>query len=103
MATQTSEVQPFPPLPPPQPPRFAPVVDQPAGPQERDITPNFIAMAKAVATICGTRVLLLLAVLFSGVGLVWTIYDPIQMRVIAATAYAVVVLWPLVVLYWRKG
>ena len=97
-----SELPPLP-LPPPQPPRFAPVVDQPAGPQERDITPNFIAMARAVAAICGTRILLLLAVLFSGVGMVWMIYDPTQLRIAAATSYAVVVLWPLVALYWRRG
>ena len=100
MAAQTDQIQPFPPLPAP---KFAPVMDAPAGPTERDLTPSFVQMAKAVAAICASRVLLLLAVLFSGVGLVWTIYDPIQMRVIAATAYAVVVLWPLVVLYWRKG
>ena len=95
-----SEIQHFPPLPPPQPPKFAPVVDPPRDP---DVTPNFIAMAKAVAAICATRVLLLLAVIFSGVSLIWTVYEPEQMRIIASTAYAIVVLWPLTALHWRRG
>jgi hypothetical protein len=87
----------FPPL--PQPALAQPV----AGPAEKDVTPTFIAMARTIAAICATRFLLLLAVMFSGVGLVWTIADPQQMRVIASTAYAMVVVWPLVGLYWRKG
>jgi hypothetical protein len=85
------------------PPRFQPVVDQPAGPSETDLTPSLIHMARAVAAICATRLLLLLAVLFSGVSLIWTIADPVQLRIIALGVYAGVVIWPLVVLNWRRG
>jgi hypothetical protein len=60
-------------------------------------------MARAIAAICATRILLLLAVLFSGAGLIWTICDPTQLRIIASTAYAVVVIWPLTALHWRRG
>ena len=102
MAQQTSEVPQFPSLPAPGTfaPKFAPVVDSP---KEPDITPNFIAMAKAVASICATRILLLLAVLFSGASLIWTIAQPTELRIVAATSYAAVVIWPLVVLHWRRG
>ena len=85
------------------PPRFAPVIDHPAGPGEKDVTPSLLEMARAIAAICGTRVLLLLAVLFSGVALIWTMYDPSNLRIVGATAYAAVTVLPLTALYWRKG
>lgn len=88
---------------PQQPMKFAPVIDQPAGPAEKDLTPSLIDMARAVAAICATRILLLLAVLFSGASLVWTIVDPTQLRIIALGVYAGVVIWPLVILNWRRG
>ena len=90
-------------MPLPQAPRFQPVVDPPAGPAEHDLTPSLIEMARAIAAICATRMLLLLAVLFSGAALIWTICDPTQLRIIGSTAYAAVVIWPLVVLNWRRG
>ncbi len=84
-------------------PRFAIVSDEPAGPRDGDLSPSLLEMARAIASICATRILLLLAVLFSGTGLVWTIYDPTTLRIIASTAYAVVVVWPLTALFWRRG
>ena len=84
-------------------PRFAIVSEEPAGPKDGDLTPSLLEMARAIASICATRVLLLLAVLFSGTGLVWTICDPTTLRIIASTAYAVVVVWPLTALFWRRG
>ncbi len=84
-------------------PRFAIVSEEPAGPKDADLTPSLIEMARAIASICATRILLLLAVLFSGTGLVWTIYDPTTLRITASTAYAVVVVWPLTALFWRRG
>ena len=87
----------------PSQPRFTPVIDQPAGPAEKDLTPSLIQMARAVAAICATRVLLLLAVLFSGTALVWTMVDTTQLRITAIGVYASVVIWPLVLLNWRRG
>ncbi len=85
-------------------PRFAIVSEEPAaGPRDADLTPSLLDMARAIAAICATRVLLLLAVLFSGTGLVWTIYDPTTLRIVASTAYAVVVVWPLTALFWKRG
>jgi hypothetical protein len=88
------------PVPFPQP-RFGPPMDEPAGPAE--ITPSLIEMARAVAAICATRVLLLLAVLISGVVWIWAVADPTQIRTVAATAYSVVTVWPLTALFWRRG
>lgn len=84
-------------------PRFTPVIDQPPGPAEKDLTPSLIQMARAIAAICATRVLLLLAVLFSGTALIWTMVDTTQLRIIALGVYAAVVIWPLVILNWRRG
>ena len=85
------------------PPRFAPVIDQPAGPSEKDLTPSLIEMARAIAAICGTRVLLLMGIAI-GAPLWWlAAYDPLPWRIAAATAYAVVTLFPLTALYARKG
>jgi hypothetical protein len=82
-------------------PLFKAAIEEAAGPSPD--TPSLIDMARAVAAICATRVLLLLAVIFSGISLVWTIYDPTNLRIIASTAYAVVVVWPLTALFWRRG
>lgn len=83
------------------PHRFGPPMDEPEGPA--DVTPTLIDMARAVAAICATRVLLLLAVMISGVVWIWAVADPTQMRTVAATAYSVVTVWPLTALFWRRG
>jgi hypothetical protein len=85
----------------PAPPRFQPVVDQSPGPDPA--LPSLVDMARAVAAICASRILLLLAVLTSAVIWTWTTIDPTQLRIISATAYSVVAVWPLVLLYARKG
>lgn len=90
------------PLPFPQPPRFAPMPDDP-GVGERDVTPSLLDMARAISAICATRILLLLAVLISAPIWVWTIYDPSPLRIAAATANALVSVLPLVYLYLRRG
>ena len=90
------------PLPFPQPPRFAPMPDDP-GVGERDVTPSLLDMARAISAICATRVLLLLAVMISGVVWIWAVADPTQIRTVAATAYSVVTVWPLTALFWRRG
>lgn len=88
------------PVPFPQP-RFGPPMDEPTGPAE--ITPSLIEMARAVAAICATRVLLLLAILTSAVIWTWTVIEPEHLRIIAATAYSVVTVWPLVLLFHKRG
>jgi hypothetical protein len=60
-------------------------------------------MARAVSQILATRFLLLLAVLTSSA--IWglTIWEPEQLRIVAAGVYSAVCLWPLTWLYFRKG
>lgn len=68
-----------------------------------NITPSFLDMAAAVATIAATRALLLIAVLTGAAIWMWTIYDPTQARLYAAIAFSVVFVTPLTLLYFRKG
>lgn len=77
--------------------------EQQPGPAADEVTRDFVATARAIASICATRLLLLVAVL-AGVG-IWgaTIWDPTFARQQAAVAFSAVFVLPLVVLYWRRG
>lgn len=77
--------------------------DQQPGPAAEEVTRDFVATARHIASICATRVLLLIAIL-AGVG-VWglTIYDPTDKRLVAAVAFSLVFVLPQTVLYWRRG
>lgn len=73
------------------------------GPEATDIGPNFVEMARTVAQICATRMLLMIAVI-TGSGIWgWTIYDPQRDRLYAAVAFSLVFVLPQVALYWRRG
>jgi hypothetical protein len=84
-------------------PRFAIMSEEPAGPKDGDITPSLVEMARAVAAICATRVLLLLAVIIGAPIWVYTVYEPDNLRIVAAAAYALVSVLPLVYLYLKRG
>jgi uncharacterized membrane protein len=86
-----------------EPHRLQFVPDPPAGPTEADIGPSYVEMARAVAAICATRVLLLIAVLTGSVVWAWTTYQPTQDRLFVAIAFSVFFVLPQVVLYHRKG
>jgi len=60
-------------------------------------------MARAVSQILATRVLLLIAVVTASGVWGYTIYDPLQLRIIAASAFSVLGVAPLIWLYFRKG
>jgi hypothetical protein len=68
-----------------------------------DINPSFVKTARAVAAICATRVLLLIAVLTGAAIWVFTVYDPTRDRLFAAIAFSVVFVIPQTLLYFRKG
>ena len=76
---------------------------QPPGPAESDINANFIEMARAIASICATRILLMIAVITGAAIWGYTIYDPTQARLYAAVAFSIVFVGPLAALYHRKG
>ena len=73
------------------------------GPAQADVTPSFIETARAVASICATRMLLMIAVV-TGCG-VWayTVADPTRERLYAAVAYSLVFVLPQVALFWKRG
>jgi len=94
----TPRVQPF--------PRPAPAfrIEPESGPERvEDVGPALLEMAQAIARICATRILLLLA-LVAASGL-WslTTFDPTQLRIIASVGFSVLIVLPLVALYWKKG
>lgn len=77
--------------------------DTQPGPEADDIGPDYVATAKAIASICATRMLLLIAVLTGAAIWVFTVYDPTRDRLFAAIAFSVVFVLPQTVLYLRKG
>jgi hypothetical protein len=83
---------------------FSMLPDQPpAGPREDDLTPEFLRMARAVASIAATRMLLLLAVVISAPIWIFTVVDPDPYRIAAAGAFSAVTVLPLVALYFKRG
>jgi hypothetical protein len=78
--------------------------DQQPGPAaEEDVTPSLVVMARAVANIAATRILLLIAVLTGSAIWLWTTFDPSRDRLYVAIAFSLVFVIPQVALYWRRG
>jgi hypothetical protein len=77
--------------------------DSQPGPAAEDIGPTYIEVARTVAAICATRILLMIAVL-TGAG-VWsfTIWQPDTPRLYAAVAFSLVFVLPQVALFWKRG
>lgn len=77
--------------------------DKQPGPTADDVGPDYVAMAGAIAAICATRILLMIAVV-TGAG-IWgfTVWAPTQERLWAAVAFSIVFVIPQVALYWRRG
>ena len=102
---QPPQVVNFPGAPQPQPARSAPPQQQrqlftePVQP----VTPAYVATAKVVAQILATRVLLMIAVITASGVWAFTIYDPLQLRIIAASSFSVLGVMPLIYLYFKRG
>lgn len=77
--------------------------DTQPGPDEAGVNKSFLETARAVATICATRMLLLIAVLTGAAIWLWTVYDPTRDRLYAAIAFSVVFVLPQTLLYFRRG
>lgn len=69
----------------------------------QQVTPQLVQMARAVSQILATRVLLMIAVITASGVWGYTIYDPLQLRIIAASAFSVLGVAPLIWLYHKKG
>ena len=81
-------------------PLFAAPIESPPEPE---ISPSFVEMARAVASIAATRILLLIAVLTGAAIWGFTAFDPTHDRILAAVAYSIVFVVPQVALFWRRG
>ena len=77
--------------------------DTQPGPAEETIGPSFVEMARAIASIAATRMLLLITVLTGAAIWSYTVLDPTRDRQLAAVAFSIVFVIPQVALYWRRG
>ena len=77
--------------------------EQQPGPREEDVGPELVNVARAVASICATRMLLMIAVITGSAIWGWTVFDPQRDRMYAAIAFSLVFVLPQVALYWRRG
>ena len=76
---------------------------QPPGPAESDINSSYIEMARAIAAICATRALLMIAVLTGAAIWIWTTWQPTDERLYVACAFSLVFVLPQVALFWKRG
>lgn len=77
--------------------------DTQPGPASTDITPDYIAMARNIAAVCATRMLLMIAVATGSIIWIWATYQPTQDRLYVAVAFSLVFVLPQVLLYYRRG
>ncbi len=70
---------------------------------EEKVNHGYIQAISAALDIASARILGLLAVAGAVMMFAFAVYDPIPWRVYAVGTYAAVVLWPLIVLYLKKG
>lgn len=74
------------------------------GPQRpEDVDAVWLNMAQAISRICATRVLLLLAVVTASAVWGYTVFDPTQLRIVAAGVFSFMTVWPLALLYFKRG
>ena len=73
------------------------------GPRADDVGPELVNVARAVAQICATRMLLMIAVITGSAIWGFTCYDPQRERMYAAIAFSLVFVLPQVALYWKRG
>lgn len=80
------------------PPQPAPVARS-SGSDSRD----YLATINAALSVLGSRLLALIAVLGAVIMFGWACYDPAPWRSYTDVAFAVVVVWPTILLHMRGG
>lgn len=70
---------------------------------EGSLTLGFVATGRAIAAICATRILLMIAVVTGSVIWGYTVFDPSRDRLYAAIAFSLVFVLPQVLLYFKRG
>ena len=73
------------------------------GPAAEDVSPSYVEMARAIAGICATRILLLISTLTGSAIWGYAVIDPTRDRLYAAGAYSIVFVLPQILLYLKKG
>ncbi len=77
--------------------------DTQPGPEPSDVGPTYVEMARAIAAICATRILLLISVVTGSAIWTYAVIDPTRDRLYAAGAYSIVFVLPQILLYLKKG
>lgn len=77
--------------------------DKQPSPEVEDVGPSFVDTARAIASICATRILLLIAVVTGSAIWGFTIWAPSTDRLLAAIAFSLVFVLPQVALFWKRG
>jgi hypothetical protein len=77
--------------------------DTQPGPEAAEVGPTYVEMAKAIAAICATRILLLISVVTGSAIWGYAVIDPTRDRLYAAGAYSIVFVLPQILLYLKKG
>jgi hypothetical protein len=90
-------VEPF-----PKPLFRAPIQDAGAAPKPR-VDKQYTGVIKAWIDILSARLLGLIAVVGAVAMFGYAVFDPIPWRTYTVAAYSIVVLWPIVWLYLKKG
>ncbi len=78
-------------------------IDNQPGPEAADVGPSYVEMARAVAAICATRILLLISTITGSAIWGYAVIDPTRDRLYAAGAYSIVFVLPQILLYLKKG
>jgi hypothetical protein len=86
-----------------EPPNVHFLPPTPSGPDAAGIDSTYVQTARAIAAICATRMLLMIAVITGAAIWGYTIWDPSRDRLYAAIAFSLVFVGPLAALYHRKG
>ena len=86
-----------------EPPNVHFLPPTPSGPDAAGIDSTYVQTARAIAAICATRMLLMIAVITGSAIWGWTVYDPSRDRLYAAIAFSLVFVLPQVALYWKRG
>lgn len=73
------------------------------GPTADDVHSEFVETARAIAKICATRALLLIAVVTGAAIWGFTCWEPERDRLYVAIAFSIVFVLPLAALYYRRG
>jgi hypothetical protein len=78
-------------------------IDTPDKPKDARLRRDYVATINAALDILGARLLALIAVVAACGMWGWAVFDPNNVRTLAAACFSVTVLLPTIALAWRRG